>query len=684
MIDTLISRIKPDSDTNSTHNTTERTILNKEDVIETFDTFAYGLFGDIVQAHESTFEPINKKLQEGRFGYDYDLYLSRMGLLTIVSTIIVLLITTPIFVILGLTGAFTGLLGLPSILDSVVMTILSSIGVGLLTVFSGVVGTYLKISLRASNRKRRIDTTLPYATTYLFALTRGGMNFVEALKVLAESDDAYGEVAREVHSVVRDMEYMSVDLPRAMRRGARRSPSNKFAEFMDDIVAIIESGGDIPAFLESKSEEYIEQAEREQKNFLQTLSLLGEVYVTAFVAGPLFLVIITVVMSMLGGSAVNQLYGIVYMLIPLLSIAFFVLIDTITVDESKLNSTIRTDRVEHDVEYLNETYGDKRDTNERIDEIISEREYKERSRYIREPVAYLIDNPSSSLVITAPIGLLFVLISGFTSLITVSGPGIIQSFIDFPVTTTSQFILAPIFITMLPYTILYEINRRRRTKLLNRLPDALKQLASANAIGISLTESLKKTAESTSGTLGDEFEKVGNDIMWYNNITDALNGFANRIQAPVVARTVKLITKSNEATGDIAEVLDIAAKDVEKRQILKKERSSEMFMYTAVIIISYCVYLFVIWQLDSAFLTEIENIGSTPTPEAAAGGSTGFGTNLDSLPIQQFRMIFYHSTIIQAIGSGLLAGQLGNNDVRAGIKYSLILILLSTTIFFIL
>jgi flagellar protein FlaJ len=239
---------------------------------------------------------------------------------------------------------------------------------------------------------------------------------------------------------------------------------------------------------------------------------------------------------------------------------------------------------------------------------------------------------------------------------------------------------------LIPFTIFYEITTRRKKKILNRFPDALKQLASSNSIGLTLTESLRATSDATSGVIGEEFNKVGNDIRWYNNITEALVSFANRIKIAEVARTIKLVTKSNEASGEISEVLDIAAKDVTKRQILRKQRFNEMTMYTVVIIISYAVYLFVIAMLDAAFLSEIAAIkantaGATSTE---AGSSSGFGTNLSSLPIDLFRMVFYHSALLQGLGSGLLAGQLGQNDVRAGIKYAIALMTISTIVFFVI
>jgi flagellar protein FlaJ len=60
-------------------------------------------------------------------------------------------------------------------------------------------------------------------------------------------------------------------------------------------------------FLSMRVRLYQEEARFEQKQFLNVLSIVAESYVTLFVAGPFFLIIIMVVMGMMGGSAVLQL-----------------------------------------------------------------------------------------------------------------------------------------------------------------------------------------------------------------------------------------------------------------------------------------------------------------------------------------------------------------------------------------
>ena len=69
----------------------------------------------------------------------------------------------------------------------------------------------------------------------------------------------------------------------------------------------------------------------QQKTFLETLGLISESYVTALVAGTLFLIILQSIMSSISGDSNPVfLYAVIYGIIPLGSIMFVILIDSMT------------------------------------------------------------------------------------------------------------------------------------------------------------------------------------------------------------------------------------------------------------------------------------------------------------------------------------------------------------------
>lgn len=633
------------------------------------DKYSYQYFGGLFDGRQEFMKEYQSTLRSAHITESADLYLGKTILYTILTFTVVLILS-----LIGMGSLF--LLGLLEIFTpSVIGQVIIALGTPLFAsiVISSILGAlmYIYPSYKASRRASAIDATLPSAVTFMYALNRGGMNVVEVMRVLSENEEVYGEVSNEVATIIQDMEYFSRDLMEALRRAGDRSPSQKFIDLMDDLVATVDAGASTATFFRDKSEDLIDEAERDQANFIETLSLLGEVYVTAFVAGPLFMIIITVIMSMLGGADPSQLDGIVYGLLPFMNVGYFFLINILSGQSAQTAKTIKyTDESSNMSDTNIDDFLEQNDSDS-VRKVKKAKKKRERMALVREPISELIREPDKTLLFTVPIAIVYVILAPIIGLAEIS----IETMISNPVTQTFYWLLIPLLIVSVPLSIFYEIGMRREKKMMNRLPESLKTLASANKVGMTLTESLENAADNTTGRLGDELKRVKNDIKWNHDVNKALIKLANRIQIPILTRTVKLITEANSSTGDIESVISIAAKNVETQVRLEKQRSRSMLMYTAVIIISFTVYMFVVALLDLMFLSTIGDFTGSDF------GSDG-GFQISDLPVERFRLVFYHSTIVQAFGSGMIAGYLSSNNVRSGLKFAIILSLIASLVFY--
>lgn len=692
--------------TSLTRDTSFEEALEQTTLTQKLDRIAYGLVGSYFKGNDR-FSWMQKRLDKANRAEDYDLYLSRTLLISATIGIFGLLMGGLAIGILQIAGILpqidTGLRYPPAIAKFlwVIRPLLFAIVAGgllylLVTGISFIIGLYYPVYL-AGSRKRRINNTLPHAVTFMYALSKGGMSTPEIMHRLAEAEGTYGTVSEEFRQIVKEMQMFSLGIPEALSRASTRTPSTQFEDFCDDLRGILESGANTTDFFQDKSVEYREMAEQEQESFLDTLELLGEVYVTAFVAGPLFMIIITVILALMGSGGPMQLYFIVYLILPLLNFVYFVFLDTITPDEAHLESTLeQEDTIDVSVEELEKRIkavgGD-----ERLERILEVKRDREKKRFFREPLKMMSEDPELSLYVTGPVAVLAFIIPFALG---ISAPTW-EYFVEQPMVNTTFLFTLPFIILITPYTILYELKTRRNSRIMARFPDALKRLASANSIGMTLNEALEAVSENTSGEMGDQFEMVRNEIVWKYDVTSALVSFANRMRVQIVARTVKLLTEAAESTGDVENVLQVAAKDVNTQYRLKKKQAQNMMMYTVVILISFAVYLFVIVMLDTTFLQRLS--GESFSASDAVGGETGsegggmpggggmgggigggMSIDLSSVPVQQFRMVFFHSTIVQSIGSGLMAGQLGANDPKKGLKYTIALLIISTIVFLVL
>jgi len=529
--------------------------------------------------------------------------------------------------------------------------------------------TYLLLlrvpGIEKKNRSIRINLTLHNAVAYMYAMRRGGAQQMTIFYALSENANIYGEVALEFRQIVRDVDFFGSDVVTAIHRLSETTPSAKLKDFLEDLLSVTESGGDMTEFLSSRVRLYQEEARFEQKQFLTILSMVAESYVTLFVAGPLFLIIIMVVMGMMGGSAVIQLSLIIYVVIPIGSLIFILLIDLIS---TKAEKTERYTKAQQ----LN-TYADVQIVKKAGEESLFEqlRKYdkiRTLAHNLRHPLESFVSDVNHTLYVTIPLALIYVALV-IHSFPLYADP---ELFID----AVDDHVVIALLIVLIPYAIFYEIWARKVRGIQIMIPDFLERMAGINRVGLTIAQAIGIMVNTNLGLLSYEIRRIKLDMDWGVNFSDALMRFERRVSTPAIARTVTLITKASEMSGQIGEVLAIAASDAKMSETLKKERFAEMFIYTAIVYLSFFVFLFVVAVLATQFLPVLAHIGTSGV-SSIAGPLSGIG----SVPVKALDRLLYHACLIQALFSGLIAGQMGESSLAAGVKHSCILLIIALVTF---
>ena len=298
-------------------------------------SYSYHLFGNYFKNKRSNYFDLRQELLKTRMNISYDMYLSLAVLCSIFMTVIGLVSAIIIVSTFGapditltrsiFTDLFAGFYEHKNIALKTVLVLFFVI------VFGG--GTYIAFlnypKIANSTRKQKIDLMLPYAVHYMSAMSGAGVIPVDIFASLAKNK-IYGEAAEEAAYIVRNIKVLGQDLVYAMKNVATTTPSYRLQEFLQGAITIVTSGGDLEAYFKIKAEQFVVENHREQKEFLETLGLLAETYVTAFVAGPLFLIVMISVMAIMGGMDILILYLLIYLVIPVGAVIFLVLISSIT------------------------------------------------------------------------------------------------------------------------------------------------------------------------------------------------------------------------------------------------------------------------------------------------------------------------------------------------------------------
>ncbi|HPD75318.1 MAG TPA: type II secretion system F family protein [Methanoregulaceae archaeon] len=520
-------------------------------------------------------------------------------------------------------------------------------------------------SLRKKNRAVRINMSLHNAVAYMYAMRRGGAQLTVIFRSLSDNSRIYGEIALEFRQIVRDTDFFGYDIVSSIRHLSDKTPSEKLKDFLEDLLSVIESGGNMTEFLGLRVRLYQDDARFEQKQFLSLLSIIAESYVTVFVAGPLFLIIIMVVMGMISSGAILQLTLITYAIIPIGSLVFILLLDLISEKGEKTERFIRS-------KVLNE-YSDVRIEQRDGEETLFAQLAKfDRLRnivnYIRHPFESFVRDADHTLYITVPIALVYIIATLFVT------PRYTD--IELLIDVIDDHLIVALLIILIPYAVFYALWARKVLGIEALIPDFLGRMAGINQVGLTIAQAITIMVNTNLGLLSYEIRRIKKDMEWGANFSEALMRFEERVSTPSIARTVTLITKASEMSGQIGEVLTIASSDAKMSEILKKERRSEMFIYTGIVYLSFFVFLFVVAVLMTQFLPVLANI-SLNSFEGAAGPLANIGT----VPVITFGRLLYHTCLIQALFSGLIAGQMGEGSIGAGVKHSCVLLIISLVTF---
>jgi len=272
------------------------------------DRFAYNMFGEWARKSKSL-PKTEEALRKAQMPMRPEAYGAKVIMYTLITAFFCLIVG-----IMGAVYAMTAT-DLGPVVWMVVI-LLPALG-------AGVAFTAMS-STPASNAKKRgkdIERRLAYATNYIAAMASAGVIPAEIFKSLAKQE-IYGEVAKEAAMIYKDLVVHGKDIVTSLRRAIDRTPSVKFQEMLQGAITTITSGGDLTGYFRQKAQRYQWENRVEQKTFIETMGLMAETYVTAAVAGPLFLIVMVAIIVLMGSGEMSQLQLIIFLLLPVINGGF--------------------------------------------------------------------------------------------------------------------------------------------------------------------------------------------------------------------------------------------------------------------------------------------------------------------------------------------------------------------------
>ena len=178
----------------------------------------------------------------------------------------------------------------------------------------------------ASSRATNMDRQIPYAASYVSAMAAANATPSQTFKSLARNKDIYGEISNEAAWIYHSMEFLGRDLITTLKEAVDRTPSERFAEFVQGIIGTVTAGGNLKLYFLNRSEYYAQQNRIHVKDVLQQMALFSEAYVVVAVALPIFAMIIAVITFWVSGAGMQieeiHMYLLVFGGFPIIQIIF--------------------------------------------------------------------------------------------------------------------------------------------------------------------------------------------------------------------------------------------------------------------------------------------------------------------------------------------------------------------------
>lgn len=243
----------------------------------------------------------------------------------------------------------------------------------------------------------------------------------------------------------------------------------------------------------------------------------------------------------------------------------------------------------------------------------------------------------------------------------------------------------------LPYGVYSFLHQRHVKAMENYFPPLLEDLAEAKRGGTPLPQAIQDAATRDYGALNEEVQKMADQLSWGIPLPEVLERFMHRVEdSDLMRRGLAITLQSYQSGGDIAGTIDSLAQDAMRLQEAEQARKSVLGQQILIIYAIYFLFIGIIIGLLFV-LGPIIGLGDTLSGVIGGGGGSAnfcasdigvtqplcdmgraFGwTNEDNL--LYYRSLFLFMILIEGVFNGLVAGQVGEGKVAAGVKHSLIM-----------
>jgi flagellar protein FlaJ len=499
---------------------------------------------------------------------------------------------------------------------------------------------FLKPKYILMSRSHDIDQNIHHASAFLYAMTKSGLQPIDALDRLSQSKNIYGLISEEFGVMVKRVNKLGESPTTALKYVANTTSSKKLKEFIYSFILATEQSLSVSAFFKTKFDEYFEKEKRERATLSENLSIIGEVAVVIVAVAPTLVLATGVSLGVLNPDIINlcNMYLILFLPLSAVMVLFYVKAILPTPKLISVTKAVFAMPLLENID-VQTTTNDESKNLDRQDLMLRF------NGALKKPITMLFMYP------------------WFYPLIASTVTAVCISYLYLTGATLAQLVIYSLLAGCLIILIPSEIQTRYVLSIERRIPDFLRGLAETVEREGSVIKAIDLVLKSRLGLLGREMRKINSTRLGIP-LKRALIMVEYRTASIVLKRVLSLLVIASESTRNMKDILMMAADDAEAYIKLRRERSSSLIGQLMATYVSFAVYIYVYYTLKTQFISSFASIP----------GFTGMSV-FSAVMVQG-----YYASLILALFLGLIIGTMVEGRVVSGLKHSFIMIVAAVAV----
>jgi flagellar protein FlaJ len=576
-------------------------------------------------------ESMEKTLTKARLPISGDIYLSS----AITQSILASLLLTPLVIAILYLDLLTPLKNLlpqpiPTILNIFPFFPLIALPITLLYF-------YLKPRYIMIQRKQNIDQNIHHASAFLYAMTKSGLQPIDALERLSQQKSIYGLISEEFGMAIRRVKYFGESLNNSLKYVANTTSSKNLKEFIFSFILATQQSLSVGTYFKRKFEEFFEKEKRERETLMKTMNLIGEVAVVLVALSPTLVLATSLALGVLNPGIITMFNMFMILILPFSSIILLIYIRAV-LPSHKLIAVTKT---VFKMPLIENVQLEKTESTE-------EKDFDSRDKRLlfknalKKPIQLFFTYPWFYYLLA------FIALTLTMTYFYTTGTNI-QQLLVYTLLGFSLIILIP-----------HEIKSRYVIALERRIPDFLRGLSETVEREGSVIRAINLVLKSKLGFLRREMRKITSTKLGVS-LKQAILMIEYRTASIVLKRVLSLLVIASESTRNMKDILIMTADDAESYVKLRRERTFNLVGFLISTYVCFGVYVYVYWTLKNEFIPTLSQL-----PGFTAGAL------FSSVMVQG-----YYISLFLAVILGLTIGAMLEGSILSGLKHSIIMIIVT-------